>query len=215
MAGIEVDGQAVEVHPGETIRLTLRARGVGKVAGRVTEYGSHAPVMGLRCDGNLSMGGMMGGQPDPAFRAFTDAAGRFLLSAPIGRVRVFCFAPNGGPMSEAGMDVEVTSTGIPTVELIAVRSTAGAAPGNPGFGFSRVLLPLTVDRIDPGGPAASSGLAIGDRLVAIDGAALQGMLPEGALFLLGNHRPGTTVTLGIERGGVPQTFKIVIGNTRD
>jgi hypothetical protein len=44
---------------------------------------------------------------------------------------------------------------------------------------------------------------------------LQGMLPMGAMFLLGNQRPGTTVTIGIERGGATQTFKIVIGNTRD
>jgi RNA polymerase sigma factor (sigma-70 family) len=215
-AGVDVDGQAVEVRPGQTIRLTLRSRGLGKIAGRVTEYGSKAPVTGMRCDGNLSMGGMMGGlEPDPALQAFTDAAGRFSVSAPIGRVRVFCFSPNGDRLSNAGTDVDVTSTGIPTVDLIAVRNTAGAVPGDPGFGIERVLLPLTVDRIDPGGPAASSGLAIGDHLVAIGGATLQGMLPMGAMFLLGNQRPGTTVTIGIERGGAVQTIKIVIGRTRD
>jgi len=214
--GVEVDGQAVDLRPGETLRLTLRGRSLGKITGRVTEYGSHAPVTGMRCDANLSMDGLIGGMtPDPELQTFTDATGRFSLSAPIGRVRVFCFAPNGGPLSQAGTDVEVTSTDTRTVDLIAVRNTAGAAPGNPGFGFSRALLPLTVDRIDPGGAAESSGLAIGDRVVAIDGAALQGMLPMGAQWLLGNRRPGTTVTLGIERGGAPQTFKIVIGNTRD
>lgn len=59
--------------------------------------------------------------------------------------------------------------------------------------------------------AAAAGLRVGDRLVTIDGASLQGLLPAGAMFLIANHRPGTVVTLGISRGGAIQTIKIPVG----
>lgn len=45
----------------------------------------------------------------------------------------------------------------------------------------------------------------------VDGISLQGVLPGGAMFLVMNHRPGTVATLGILRGGVAQTIKVVIG----
>jgi hypothetical protein len=32
----------------------------------------------------------------------------------------------------------------------------------------------------------------------------------GASFLIGNHKPGTTVAVGVERNGAPLTFKIPI-----
>jgi len=217
-AGSEVDEQLVEVRPGETIRLTLHGRGLGKVEGRVTEYGSKSPIAGMRCDANLSidgempMDGELGLSPiDPAFQAFTDANGHFSVSAPIGRVRVVCFAPNTD-LSPAGMDVDATSTSIPTVELVAVRVTSFVSRGNPGFRIARDVLPITVDRIELGGPAASTRLAVGDHIVAIDGTTLQGMLSMGAMVLLGNHQPGMATTVGIERGGVVQTIKIVVGS---
>lgn len=218
-AGIEVDARAVEVRPGETSRLTLHGRGVGKIEGQITEYRSNAPVAGMRCDGNLSidgvmpMSGEMGRSPiDPAFQAFTDVRGHFSVSAPIGRARVFCFAPNDSTLGVAGADVDVTSTSTPTVALVAVRATSAAPRGDPGFRIASDLLPLTVDRITPSGHAASAGLVVGDHVIAIDGATLQGVLPAGAMLLLGNHPPGTTAAVAIERVGVVRTIQIVLGS---
>ena len=214
-AGTDVDGQTVEVRPGETVRLTLRSRGLARVEGRITEYGSKAPVPGMRCATSLSIDGTMGNSlADQGLPSFSDASGHFSMPAPTGRVRVYCFAPNPGPLSIAGTDIDVTAAAIPAVELVAVRNTAGRSAGNPGFQFARGVLPLTVDQIAPGGPAAASGLAVGDHVVSIDGATLAGMLPMGGMYLLGNYRPGTTVTVGIERGGAAQTIKIVVGSTR-
>ena len=34
--------------------------------------------------------------------------------------------------------------------------------------------------------------------------------PDGAMFLITNHRAGTTATLGILRGGVAQTVKLTL-----
>lgn len=212
-AGAEVDGASVEVRSGETTHVTLRSRGMGKIEGTVTEFGAKTPVAGMRCDGNLSMAGQMSaGPPDESRQAFTDAGGHFMLTGPVGRVRVFCFSPNGGTLSVAGTDVDVAPGAMPKVDLFAVRATFGASPGNPGFDITPIVLPLTVNRVDPHGPAAASGIAPGDHVVTIDGASLQGFLPQGAIILLANHHPGSTVTVGVERGGVTRVIKIVVGS---
>jgi hypothetical protein len=46
--------------------------------------------------------------------------------------------------------------------------------------------------------------------VTIDGQSLQGMLPQGAMFMLLNHHHGSTITLGLERGDAVRTVKIVV-----
>jgi carboxyl-terminal processing protease len=63
--------------------------------------------------------------------------------------------------------------------------------------------------VDASGPAKAAGLAIGDRLVSIDGAPVTGLLPGAAMMLAWNKRPGATLALGVERNGTPLTIKIV------
>jgi hypothetical protein len=212
-AGAEADGDVIDVRSNEVTHVTLTSRGVGKVAGRVAELGTDAPVAGMRCDGNLSMGGQMSvAPPDETRQAFTDSDGRFIVNAPLGRARVFCFLPNSGALSPAGTDVDVTSNAVPSVELFAVRPSFGATPGNAGFGVTPNALPLTVNQVDPKGPAAASGLLVGDVIVTIDGISLQGVLPIGARTLVMNHHPGSVLMLGIERGGATRTLSIIVGN---
>jgi RNA polymerase sigma factor (sigma-70 family) len=212
-AGIEVDGAAVDVRSGETAHVTLTSRGTGHVEGSITELGTKAPVVGMRCDGNLSMGGQMGpSPPDESRQAFTDAAGHFSLATPTGHVRVFCFDPIGGPgsLSVTGTDVDVAVGTVPHVDLISVRATFGNAPGVVGFDLLPLNLPITINTVDPTGPAASVGIAPGDHVVAIDGQSLQGMAPDGAMFMLFDHHAGSTITLALERGGVARTAKITV-----
>jgi RNA polymerase sigma-70 factor (ECF subfamily) len=208
-AGIETDGAAVEVRAGETAHITLTNRGTGRVEGTVTELGAKAPVVGMRCDGNLSMGGQMGmSPPDESRQAFTDAAGHFSLTTPTGHVRVFCFPTSGPPISVAGTDVDVSPGRIPHVDLVAVRPTFGNSPAKVGFDLVPLNLPITVNTVDPAGPAAAAGIAPGDHIVTVDGQSLQGMLPEGVNIMLFNHHAGSTITLGLERGGSVRTAKI-------
>jgi PDZ domain-containing protein len=208
-AGLETDGVAVEVRAGETAHVTLTNRGTGRVEGSVTELGTKAPVVGMRCDGNLSMGGQMGmSPPDESRQAVTDAAGHFSVVTPTGRVRIFCFATSGAPISPAGADVDVSQASVPHVDLVAVRPTFGGAPPKVGLAFVPLNLPITVSTVDPTGPAATAGVAPGDRIITIDGQSLEGMLPEGALTLLFNHRAGSTITVGLERAGSARTAKI-------
>jgi hypothetical protein len=212
-AGAEIDGQAVDVRSAETTRITLRRRDVGRIEGRIVEYRSKAPVASMRCDSQLSIGGDMPfSPPDEVLQAVTDAAGHFSLLAPIGRVRVHCFPLAGGPLSLTGTDVDVPRIGTVAVELIALRRSEEPR-GDLGFIVARTRLPITVAGVQPGGPAASSGLKVGDHIVTIDGTSVQGILPATAMILLGNHRPGTTTIIGVERAGLLQVITIVTGGT--
>lgn len=209
-AGVEVDGAAVDVRSGETAHVTLTSRGSGHVEGTVTELATKVPVVGMRCDGNLSMGGQMSASPpDESREAFTDAAGHFSLATPTGRIRVFCFNPAGGPMSIAGTDVDVVIGTVPHVGLVSVRAMFGQPP-NVGFDLVPLTLPITVNTVAPGGPGAAAGVVPGDHVVTVDGQSLQGMLPEGVQFMLFDHHSGSTITLELERGGVARTTKVLV-----
>ena len=210
-AGVEVDGAAVDVRSGETAHVTLTNRGSGHVEGTVTELGTKAPVAGMRCDGNLSMGGQMGpSPPDESRQTFTDAAGHFSLATPTGHVRVFCFNPTGGPLSVAGADIDVTAGAVPHVDLLSVRAAFGIPQPNVGFDVRPLNLPIEVNTVEPGGPAAAAGIAPDDHIVTVDGQSLQGLLPQGVSFLLLNHHVGSTITLALERAGVSRTAKLVV-----
>ena len=113
-------------------------------------------------------------------------------------------------MSQAGTDVDVAATNGASAEVVSVRATFGGSPGDPGFALLPLSLPPTVGQVDPHGPAAAA-LAVGDRIVTVDGASLQGMVPQGVMMLLMNHAHGSTAVLGIERAGVARDVSIVIG----
>ncbi|HSN27224.1 MAG TPA: PDZ domain-containing protein, partial [Kofleriaceae bacterium] len=209
-AGGDVAAASVEVHAGETAHVQLTSRGSSRIEGMVQEFGSRAPVAGFRCDALLVVGArpvMM--PPDETQQTFTGLDGHFSLSAPVGRVRVMCFAPTGGPLTPAGTDVDVVANGLAHANVLSVRAS-DAPPATIGLGLTPFVLPLTVEGVAPSGPAAAAGVRAGDHVVAIDGAPLDGVLPAGAAALIGNHRPGTTITLAIERAGSTQTVKIAL-----
>jgi hypothetical protein len=210
MSGADADSVTIEVHAGETVHVDLHRRAVGKVEGTVADFATHKPTPTMRCDAKPSMDGEATPvPPDVAFQAFTDPAGHFTVSAPVGRVRIFCFPPNGGSLSGAGTDVVVGNAELAKVHVFSVRATG--SPSDAGFVVMYGMLPIAVGEVVPDGPAAAAGLKVGDQLVTIDGSSLQGVLPEGALFLVRNHRPGTVATLGILRGGVPSTIRLTLG----
>jgi RNA polymerase sigma-70 factor (ECF subfamily) len=200
------DGQSVEVKSGQVSHAVLKARGSGSVEGRVTEFGKGTPIAGMTCFAMLSVGGV-GGMGDPSKGVVTDAQGRFTIDAPLGKVRIVC-GSNPLPFSNAGGDVEVTPGAPAHIDVAAVRVIP--PPADIGFAFTPSTLPLTVRTIDPAGPAVGTGLAIGDHVIAIDGAPVDGLLPYSALVLCTNHRPGTTLVLTVEHGGATQTVRIPI-----
>jgi hypothetical protein len=208
-AGVEVDGQAVDVRSGETAHVTLTSRGIGRIEGTVFEYGTTTPAVGMRCLAELSMGGQMGApMDDEAQEVFSDAQGHFTVTAPVGRVRVLCLGDDQGP---GGVDVDVGATSVPQVTLYSVRPTFGTTPSEPGLKLQPAKLPITVLRVDPSGPAAAAGIQPGDHLVSIDGGSLDGLLPLSVWYLLIDHAPGSTAVLGIERGGTVRPVTLQLG----
>ncbi len=200
-------GQSVTVKAGQVARVKLESKGRGTLTGTVTDFSSGAPIAGMSCVAAQSMGGQAGdiaGQPSP--QNTTDAKGAFSIPAPIGKARVMCF-PSDGAFSAAGGDVDVPASGTGTVALKAVRALP--PPSDVGFRIKPLTLPLVIASIDADGPAKPAGLAVGDIVVSVDGQSVAGLLPAGAMMLAWNHRPGSTLTLGIERAGAPMSIKIV------
>lgn len=119
-AGPDVDAQLIEVHAGETAHVALRARDMGSVEGTVSDASTHTPIAGMRCDAQLLLGGEMSPvPPDRSQQAFTDLTGHFRMPAPLGRVRIFCFRPDGGSYRPASSDVDVTSGAPVKVDVVS------------------------------------------------------------------------------------------------
>jgi C-terminal processing protease CtpA/Prc len=66
--------------------------------------------------------------------------------------------------------------------------------------------PWKVTSIDPAGPAAGSGIAIGDIVLAVDGVDANGDDARLANELL-RAPPGTTVHLGLKRGATVSVMR--------
>ena len=95
------------------------------------------------------------------------------------------------------------------VEVYAVRIKSGSA-GYAGIRIRPVTLPLVINAVEPNSAAAQQGIEASDRVAAIDGASLQGVLPMGAMALIANHKPGTTVSIAIDRDGQVTAFKLPV-----
>jgi S1-C subfamily serine protease len=67
---------------------------------------------------------------------------------------------------------------------------------------------LVVD-VDPEGPAKKAGLLVGDVITSWKGKAIDGV--RDVIYLLGSESVGTTVDLGLLRGGAPATLQVILG----
>ncbi|MBT2481010.1 S41 family peptidase [Streptomyces sp. ISL-94] len=63
---------------------------------------------------------------------------------------------------------------------------------------------ITVDKVQPGSPAARAGLRAGDRLLSVDGHAVTGLAVTDVISLL-RGEAGTPVVLNLTRGGADLT----------
>jgi putative serine protease PepD len=68
---------------------------------------------------------------------------------------------------------------------------------------------LAVTAVDPGGPAASAGLAVGDLIVEIEGEPA--VSSEQLVLASLRHRPGDVVEITYRRDGAERTAKVTLG----
>jgi len=79
----------------------------------------------------------------------------------------------------------------------------------PGLGFDFWKPSNVIDKVSPEGAAARAGLASGDRIVAIDGAAVQDL--DDILHKVAD-RPGVRVTVTYVRDGAEHSVAVVLGS---
>lgn len=72
---------------------------------------------------------------------------------------------------------------------------------------------LTIDAVDPAGPAAAAGLIRGDVVQSLDGTAVTGR--HDIIALLALHHPGDVVPVGVRHaGGTRATLNVTLGDPR-
>jgi RNA polymerase sigma factor (sigma-70 family) len=201
--GVQIDGATADVHSNASAQVTLHARPRTTIEGRVVELGSGVPIAKMTCRAALALdqreGTSIGPQPAPRM---TDATGQFSLDAPVGLTRVTCESADPA-YSSAGENVDVPVSGGAHLDL---PSTKVIAPGsNCLFVFDPPLIPPTVLRA-----TSLSPVHAGDIVVAVDGVDVSNMVADIADTLIRNHRPGTTATLSVLRGGQPLQLRITL-----
>ena len=173
----------------------------GRLTGVVVERGSGRPIAGAR----VAVEGTAPSLGVPVRNeTTTDAAGRFELAGLAGRSDSIMASAAGhhARVVSAPPLREGEAAGPLTLELTPVRE--GEDPrvelAGIGAGVQKQGEALLVTAVVPGGGAAEVGMAPGDEVVAIDGAAVAPMTLSEAIPLLRGPE-GSTVTLSVIKGG--------------
>jgi len=113
--------------------------------------------------------------------------------------------PEGAPIVNAdGQLVGMCSRGSSGVEIVSVANVAAmlapskAAPGAAWLGVHVTAGDQgapTIDKVDPDGPAAVVGVAVGDVVTAIDGVAIHSV--DELKVAIAAHQPDQNVTLSV------------------
>ncbi|MEO6772628.1 MAG: sigma-70 family RNA polymerase sigma factor [Kofleriaceae bacterium] len=205
--GQEADATTVAVESGRSAHATLTSRARGSVEATVLDATTRVPVPGLDChvaavsDGQIGCCGWLFGRAG----VVSDAGGHVRLDSPAGAVRVFCLQNvEDAPYSWASGDATVPAGGTGTTEVLAAPRVYPRS--DVGFYAQNFASPPSITWIDPAGPAAHSGLVVGDVIIALDGVRVATMAPSAMMTLATNHRPGSLLLVGTPRGA----FTIVV-----
>lgn len=201
-----------------TIELTSKIT----VEGRLVDADTRAPVPGMEVSIDAQGGNFIFTLGDGKREHVSDADGRFRVDGvTVGKVRVMLF-PRGRD-SDRGYGVTTRDLAVQSkpavqdigeIELLPSRTKAGDKPGDLGYTLVRPgpeLEPedryFEVAVIRPGGPAENTELAVGDRIVEVDGRSVTGL--DWHRYDALTHAPaGTSIVLGIEGG---KQVTIVLG----
>ena len=213
--GTEAASARVEVMAGRTSRVTLSTTGTGTVAGRVRDFRSGAPVEGLTCVPWPRVGiDRTSGWVGDGVR--TDPGGRFeLTSVPAGDIAIFCTHDQGTSADAVYTNgvrlVSMAPAQRLEIDVPVVKMSESGVLAGIGSDFDHTIFVPRLDRVQPGGPAASAGLQDGDVVIAVDGASVTELSPLGVWVLITNRPPGTTVRVTIRRGAKTVAGSLILG----
>ncbi len=180
-------------------RVTLAPEPRARVDGVVLSWPGRQPISGMTCMWRIyGVAGRGGGAESKS-----DAEGRFSIEMPAAQpVHVSCMGPPWESSTIKDAEVELAAGTSGSAEVLVYN----LKPGHRPFWFPGLQL-------DPSGRVGAdlSGLRAGDRILAVDGISIANVGARAAMpMLLGDHDPGTTATLTVERDGVEQTIELPI-----
>jgi hypothetical protein len=186
----ESDAKApVNVVEAQVSQLDVSLDGGLTLTGRILDVVSKRPIPDLKT--SVAVKGGFG-----THQGTTDADGRFAIAGiPAGAIELFV---NGADYWGLHESREVDASTSDFGDLYAVKNrTTNFETGRIGVRFAEDALRVT--EIDPTGPAANSGLLVGDVVTSIDGTDVTNVGFQTARTLL-FVSPGTPVQLGLSRG---------------
>ncbi|MDQ3340914.1 MAG: carboxypeptidase regulatory-like domain-containing protein [Myxococcota bacterium] len=207
---IELDLAEGEAKTG--VEITLDS--LVTLTGRVVEMGTQKPVPGMRVFAQLATGGgftiSWGGDTDND--NISDELGKFTVKrVPRGQIAVQGMAKEWKNSDYTWFRTLKTIDGtqanvdIGDVAVIKRRVKEGEKSGELGINFKEEAPDTPPDKqkfevsfIDPKGPAANSGIKVGDVITSVDGVDVTGGNAMHAWTLM-NAPPGTKLSLGLAR----------------
>jgi membrane-associated protease RseP (regulator of RpoE activity) len=178
----------------------LESRGSTTIRGRVVDFSGGAGVVGMRCSPGLRGAA---GMPTwiHSIVAFSDENGAFVLEgAPTGNVSVGC-APNTVYWTDGRANLTVPDGREAACEVPVVKVRPDAPFPDTGAIVDPSSMPVRFSVVQAHSAAERAGIRVGDVVATVNGASVASLTPMGVAFLLGQQSAGTTVHLGLTRGG--------------
>ncbi|NVJ25361.1 carboxypeptidase regulatory-like domain-containing protein [Myxococcus sp. AM011] len=179
----------VALEPGgsATVEVSLTTGGAASIIGRAVWSRGGGPAAGVA----VFLDRAVSAKPDTV----TGADGRFQLDdVRPGPHTVRLMPPEGRVETHSVKVTEAEASDLGDVTVSPRR----ASPGTVGAGFSEERGQVAVAWLTPDGPAARAGVAVGDRLLAVDGLVVRDRMEAEART---RGAPGTPVRLQVRRGG--------------
>jgi RNA polymerase sigma factor (sigma-70 family) len=210
----EAASARVEVTAGRTSRVTLSTTGSGTVTGRVRDFRSGAPVEGMICVPWPRAGiDRTSGWVGDGVR--TDPDGRFeLTSVPAGEIAIFCHGQGSyadSVYTNGQRLISLAPAQRLEIDVPVVKMSEGGVLAGIGADFDHTVFVPRLQRVQPGGPAASAGLQDGDIVIAVDAASVSELSPLGVWVLITNRPPGATVRVTVRRGAKTVAGSLILG----